>query len=456
MAKYYFCGIAGSGMSALSQITAMEGHKVSGSDRSFDRGENKQIKKKLERLGVKIYPQDGSGIKKDIDFFIYSTAVEKSNIEIVKAKEMNLKIMHRSELLSKYISSKKTIAVGGTSGKTTLTAMIWHILSECGYEPSLINGGFLISLMEKGFIGNAFYGKGNYLVIEADESDSTIENYHPYISIIHNIKRDHKEINELKKIFTRFAQNSWKVFLNEDDENSLSLKEYIKNCFTYGIKKCGVEIKKSELFYSEFKAFDYDFKLSLGGIHNITNAIAAISVCREMGLEIKKISKAIENFKGSFRRFNLIGEIEGISVIDDYAHNPHKISSTLKHCLSNSNGRRVIFIHQPHGFAPTRMFKDELIEIFSSMLRDKDILIMNEIYYAGGSVKKDISSKDVVDEVKKKKNAFFFAERKDLLRFIERNVKEKDIILLTGARDPTLHTLAQEIFKTIAKKYAKI
>ncbi|MGC8867970.1 MAG: Mur ligase domain-containing protein, partial [Elusimicrobiales bacterium] len=164
MAKYYFCGIAGSGMSALSQITAMEGHKVSGSDRSFDRGENKQIKKKLERLGVKIYPQDGSGIKKDIDFFIYSTAVEKSNIEIVKAKEMNLKIMHRSELLSKYISSKKTIAVGGTSGKTTLTAMIWHILSECGYEPSLINGGFLISLMEKGFIGNAFYGKGNYLV----------------------------------------------------------------------------------------------------------------------------------------------------------------------------------------------------------------------------------------------------------------------------------------------------
>ncbi len=443
-------------MSALAQITAMQKNTVSGSDRSFDRGENKELKEKLENLGIKIYPQDGSGIKKDIDFFVYSTAVENTNPEFIKATQMNIKMMHRSELLSEYVSSKKTIAIGGTSGKTTLTAMIWHILSDCGYKPSLINGGFLISLMEKGFIGNAFYGSGEYLVIEADESDSTIERYHPYISVIHNIQRDHKEIDELKRIFTKFVKNSNIVFLNEDDENSLSLKEHTNNYIVYGLKKCGVEIKNMDLFSSEFNAFGYSFKLSIGGIYNIYNAIAAISVCREIGLETENISKSIKNFKGTFRRFNLVGEIAGISVIDDYAHNPHKITSTLKHCIDHSSGRRVIAIYQPHGFAPTKMFKDDLIRIFSNILRDDDILVMNEIYYAGGSVNKDISSKDIIDKLREKKQAFFFSNKNDILSFIENQTKNGDIILLMGARDPTLHTFAQQILKVLIKKYDKI
>ncbi len=456
MAKYHFCAIAGSGMSALAQITAMKKNTVSGSDRSFDRGENKEIKEKLENLGIKIYPQDGSGVKKDIDFFVYSTAVENTNPEFIKATQMNIKIIHRSELLSEYVSSKKTIAVGGTSGKTTLTAMIWHILSDCGYKPSLINGGFLISLMEKGFIGNAFYGDGEYLVIEADESDSTIERYHPYISVIHNIQRDHKEIEELKRVFAKFVKNSNIVFLNEDDKNSLSLKEYANNSIVYGLKRCGVEIKNMNLFSSEFEVFGYSFKLPLGGVHNIYNAIAAIMVCRELGLGIEKISKSVENFKGTFRRFNLVGEVAGISVIDDYAHNPHKITSTLKHCIDHSSGRRVIAIYQPHGFAPTRMFKDELVHIFSNLLRNDDILIMNEIYYAGGSVNKDISSKDIIDKIKEKKQAFFFSNKNDILSFIEQQTEEGDIILIMGARDPTLHAFAQDIVKMLAKKYDKI
>lgn len=456
MAKYYFCGIAGSGMSALAQIKRMEGYDVAGSDRSFDKGVDKDLKERFIKLGIQIHPQDGSALNKDIDYFVYSTAIEPQNPEFVKAKELNLKMIHRSELLESYVKKYKTISVGGTSGKTTLTALIWHIFHSALKKPLLINGGFLLSLMEEGLIGNAYYDVGKYLVVEADESDKTIERYHPYIGIIHNIQRDHKEITQLKEIFLRYANNSKICYLNEDDENVYSLKDLIKNPRFYGTNSAKLKILDRSLLKTQFEAYGQIFELPLGGEHNISNALAAITVAYDEGITLKEIREALLRFKGTYRRFNIIGTIDDIIVIDDYAHNPHKISSTLTHCIDSSPSRRIILIYQPHGFTPTRMFKDELIKIFTKRLREGDILIMPEIYYAGGSVVKDISSKDITNEVSKSREAYFFLERKEIIDFVVENVKKGDMVIVMGARDPTLHSFAVELFKSINQKYDKI
>ncbi|MCX7905094.1 MAG: Mur ligase family protein [Elusimicrobiales bacterium] len=458
MAKYYFCGIAGNGMSALAQIVKSEGHEVEGSDRSFDIGENLDIKEKFSKMSIKIHPQNGNYITKDIDYFIYSTAIENENTEYKKAKEEKIKMIHRSELLNHYVNRYKTIAVGGTSGKTTLTALIWHIFNTLSLKPLLINGGYLLSLMEKGLIGNAYYDNGDILVIEADESDATIEKYHPQKAIIHNITKDHKTIEELEKIFLRFALNSETVYINEDEPLVYSLYQKIqKKAKLYGKNSANLKILKIHLSNSKFNAYGQEFNLPLGGLHNIYNAIAAIRISLDEGINIKDIAYAVSTFKGTFRRFNIIGEINGIKVIDDYAHNPHKILATLTHCIETSPNNRLIVIYQPHGFAPTRMFKNDLIEIFSKKLRINDILIMPEIYYAGGSVNKDISSLDIIKEVKKeKKHAYYFDNRNEIINFISNISHEEDIIIVFGARDPTLHRFAIDIYKNIQEKYDKI
>ncbi len=441
--NFFFCGIAGSGMSALAQITKSEGHKVYGSDRSFDQNKSLDIKEKLENLGIKVYPQDGSGVTKNIDFFVFSTAIEEENPDLKKAKELNLKIIHRSELLSEYVSKHKTIAVSGTSGKSTTTALIWHILYKSGLDPSIINGAYLNTLIEKGLIGNAYKGKGKILIIEADESDSSIKNYKPDIGVILN-----KSVEELKKIFLDFASNCNVIYANKDDRNTIDISKKIKNIKFF--TKENIKIKRIESFFSEFYINNILFYIPLGGIHNIENSLAAIYVTKELGINIEDISKSISGFQGTFRRMNIILQTNDIIIIDDYAHNPAKIEATIK--TLNISGKRIIIIYQPHGFAPTKLFKDELIDVFLRTKND-DIIIMPEIYYAGGTVKKDISSKDIIDIlVKKGKKAFYFERREKIIEFILKITEKGDIIVIMGARDNTLHLFAKDIANKI-KQY---
>jgi len=393
--KYYFIGIAGFGMSALAQISRMEGNEVSGSDRAFDLGLAMDMKEKFEKIGIKIYPQDGKAIDEQFDIVIVSTAIEENNPEINKAKELGLKIIHRSDFLLGYINSNKTIAVGGTSGKSTITAMIYHILEQNNFSPSIITGGALISLMEKGLIGNSFKGKSEWLIAEADESDGTITKYSPYACVISNISKDHKDIDELKKTFSIFIENSKEVFLNSDDEN---LKGLSSKFIPFSLSE--IENIKLFPFYSEFDYKGIHFKLPLPGIYNISNAICSIKVCNILtGLSLDNISKSISTYKGVYRRFNIIGEKNGIFVIDDFAHNPAKIEAVLKAVHIDKN-KRIIAIYQPHGFAPTRMLKDELIDTFYKNLNKRDILFMPEIYYVGGTVNKNISSLDLIKVLK--------------------------------------------------------
>ncbi|NLH39423.1 MAG: hypothetical protein GX445_05105 [Elusimicrobia bacterium] len=449
MSKYYFCAIAGSGMSALAQMAAMEGNSVSGSDRSFDQGKNIDIKTKFENIGIKIFPQDSTGITSDIDFFVVSTAVEDNNPDIIRARELGLNIIHRSELLSRYVNTHRTIAVAGTSGKSTTTAMIWHILNENGFEPSVINGAYINSLMSEKLIGNAYMGGGDILVIEADESDATIKKYKPEIALILNISRDHKSIDELKDIFLFFSKQSKNVFLNEDDSNLMDISNQISNPVFFGHKSSGVEIKKLELSRSEFEAFGGIFSLPMGGIHNIENAIAATAVAKHIGVDIKDISKALSSFKGTFRRFNIIGEKNDITVIDDYAHNPQKIAAILK-AFNADPSKRIIAIYQPHGFGPTRMLKDELVKVFCKNLKPSDILIMPEIFYSGGTVSRDISSQDIVTEVSKKGiESYYFYDRTLIPDFLKNKIRSGDIIGVIGARDNSLHNFAVDLFNSI-------
>jgi len=432
-------------MSALAQISRMEGNGIFGSDRAFDLGQAADIKEKFGSLGIGIYPQDGRVLDKTFDAVIVSTAVEDSNPEIVRAKELGLEIIHRSDFLASYLNKNKTVAVGGTSGKSTVAAMIFHILRENGLDPSIITGGALNSLMEKGLPGNAFSGKGEWLVIEADESDGTIAKYSPAAGIVLNVSRDHKDVEELKKIFSVFINKSKTVYLGGDDENLRGLAE---KAVYFGLSEAsGVKLSP---YRSEFTFEGVKFEIPLPGLYNISNALCAIKFCRgSAGLPLEKIARAFASYKGVFRRFNVLGEKKGVVVVDDFAHNPAKIEAALG-AAHIDGSKRVIAVYQPHGFTPTRTLKAELIESFSRGLNEGDLLFMPEIYYVGGTVSKNISSLDLVNPLREKgKKAFYFEKRPEITKEIKKAARPGDLILVMGARDLTLHSFAEEIYNSL-------
>ncbi len=447
--KYYFVGIAGFGMSALAQIARGRGDEVYGSDRNFDLGKALDLKTKFENIGIKVCPQDGSQLNSDFNAAIFSTAVEENNPEFKRAKELGIKIIHRADFLASYVNNSKTIAVSGTSGKSTVTAMIYHMMEKAGLSPSLITGGALRSLMEKGGIGNSVCGKSNWLVIEADESDGTLVKYKPYAGVILNISKDHKEISQLIDIFSTFASSSDYLFVNYDD---ILLRELEGEKNYFGINCPYTKVSDISLHFngSSFILNGQNFELPLAGMHNISNFVAAASVCNKaVGISLRDMAEYIKSFKGVYRRFNIMGEKNGITVIDDFAHNPAKVQAAISAALIDVKGK-LISVYQPHGFAPTRLLKNEMIESFVKSMRENDILLIPEIYYVGGTVNKDISSKDIVEAVSKKgRNAFYFEKRSDIIPAIKKMVSSGDRVIVMGARDLSLHSFATEIMEAL-------
>ncbi|MEI7481949.1 MAG: Mur ligase domain-containing protein [Elusimicrobiota bacterium] len=450
--KIHFIGIGGSGMSALSQIAAMEGRAVTGSDRDFDNGGNLVFKTALLKLGIQIFPQDGSGIDEDTSEVAVSTAIEESNPEISKARAVGAKLLHRSELLSHYVDTFRTVAVGGTSGKSTVVGMLFTIFEEAGLGPSVITGGPLVALKERGFIGNAWRGKGDILVIEADESDGTIVKYHPMTGLILNVSKDHKEVADIKAIFRQFAGHVKKLYVNADDPELSDFRSGA-GLFGRGDSRFKIEDLRLEMFCSRFKLNGVNFVLPSPGLYNIENALAAIAVALDMGIKPELCAESLKKYRGVQRRFELAGEAGGVTVVDDYAHNPAKISAVLG-ALHKDSDRRVIAIYQPHGFSPTRHLRRELVDTFLKELKGRDILIMPEIYYAGGTVAKDISSKDLTDEVSARGGtAFYFKQRRDIVARAVELAAPGDVVLVMGARDWTLSDFAKEIFGSIKSKF---
>ncbi|MBP5534821.1 MAG: UDP-N-acetylmuramate--alanine ligase [Alphaproteobacteria bacterium] len=456
--KYYFCGIGGIGMSSIAQYFSLKGQQVSGSDRSFDLSKNTQIKEQLQKLGIRIFPQDASGVTDDIDYFVTSTAVEAQIPDVQKALQLNLTIRRRAEMLAEILHSYTGIAVGGTSGKTTITAMIGHILTVCGLSPTVINGGiFINTYKENESPSNFIMGNGEFCVIESDESDGTIELYNPAISVVSNISLDHKPLEELRPLFKNFIERTKKgVVLNLDCPETAIFKKIHSNTLTFSCKKdSGANLIATDITPSQegidFKINGILTHLQVMGKHNVENALASIGAALLAGVDLEKATQALSSFKGTKRRLERIGTSNGIAVFDDYAHNPEKVSASLQTLCQNDHTLWAVF--QPHGFTPTRLMKNEFIEAFATKTGLQDVLIFPEIFYQGGTVAKDISSKDLVEALKSKgKKAFFFENRADIPNFVAQNAKPNDRVVVMGARDVTLTDLAKDILKEIGDK----
>lgn len=448
----FFIGIAGTGMSALAQWLAGAGYKISGSDRYFKPGEYNETKTKLEAEGIQCFLQDGSGITKDTDLVAVSTAIEDTVYEVKKAKQFGIPIIRRSQLLAMIAESKKTIAVGGTSGKSTTTAMLFHILEYAGLEPGIISGAGLVSIIKKGKIGNAKTGKGAWLVIEADESDGSIVQYKPEIGLLLNIDKDHKEIDELMEVFNTFRSNTKNQFVvNNSHPLAKKLSKHIGHDFSVdansGAGYIATDFKQDGLNIF-FRINNIPFQLQQVGKHSMENALGASAVANLAGVPLEICAAALKDYEGIYRRHQVLGKKQGVLLIDDYAHNPAKCAASIQAC--QYIGPKVVAWFQPHGYAPTRFLRNDFVTEIAAVLRPEDEIWMSEIFYAGGTAVKDISAADLIDDFKALgKNAFFVEHRDDFLAAARSHFTDDCVLLLMGARDPSLEYFAEKVWKEL-------
>lgn len=474
MSSYFFIGVAGVGMSAIAQYLVGRGVEVRGSDRQFGeflagRSEKPKVMGQLEECGVKCFAQDGSGVVEGLDAVVVSTAIEDTNPDLKRAKELGVKVMHRSEMLAKISKEARTIAVSGTSGKSTVTAMIYHILEYAGLQPSVMTGAGLVNLQAQGKIGNAVSGKGEWLVVEADESDGTLVRYEPEIGLILNVDKDHKEMDELQEIFLKFSHNILSAghTLIVNDAHPLAKKFSAGREFDFGFenyvgvqgtdfKTAGTHIK----FRVRNKASLVNFEVPLPGKHNMENALAATAAALRAGVSLHTCADALSTFPGVFRRHQILGTFNGVTLVDDFAHNPAKIAASIKSAQDFTEGR-VLAWFQPHGFGPTRFLRKDLVEFIAKTLRpadigedrENDVMFFSEIYYAGGTVTRDISAGDLADDLLIKGcEAVYIENRDECAKKMLEYAQPGDTILLMGARDPSLETFAKSVAEQLKAK----
>ena len=443
----HFVGILGSGMSAIAQFLQWNSIHISGSDRLINNSSTRHIQHFLESLGCCIYKQDGSGVSSDTEALVISTAIEESNPDYMKASSLNIPLFHRSDVLAAIINTKKTIAVAGTSGKSTVAALVFHLLSYCRKKPSLIAGGNCNELVEREFIGNAYNDISDLLVVEADESDGSLIKYKPYISIFLNLSKDHKPIAETLKLFQTLAGQSSNVLTNYDDKYLNS----IQPSKTFGLNKKSdfhPDKTKSDTMSVTICKNEFKYLFPFPGGHNMYNLLAALYVCKILECKESTLSMATVQYKGIQRRFNRFETKKGITVIDDYAHNPAKIHAILKTVQDMSP---VVFaVFQPHGFVSTKFLLQEYRDVFNSGLRKNDTLYLLPVYYAGGTVNKEVSSIDIAEGLKKCKGTIVTPKnRNDIIPSIVSSAHSGDIVISMGARDPSLPAFAESITRAI-------
>ena len=449
----HFTGIFGSGMSALAQYLRFQGITVSGSDRFHASEDTASLRQSLEGLGCSVVRQDGSGVGADTDVVCVSTAIEDSNPDIASARSRGIPLIHRSDLLAAIIATKRTIAVAGTSGKSTVTAMIFEFLTACDKSPSLISGASLRRLEKQGLIGNAYSGGSELLVVEADESDGTLVKYRPDASVILNVSKDHKSIEEITSLFKTLASQTTWTALNSDDPVLASLPATVR----FGRNgSASWRPDKEELLPTSVKLFKNgaEYHLPLPGEHNLENLCAALCVCEHFGCEPAVLADAVKNYEGVARRFSVTRTKRNVHVVDDFAHNPAKIAAVVR--ASRGLSERIIAVYQPHGFGPTRFLKDEYIATFRCAFRQQDSLYLLPIYYAGGTAQKDISSDDIIKglgPVAFKAEAV--KDRGALLDRLKVDARAGDCVLLMGARDPSLPALVRKIVEMFGGELEK-
>ncbi len=447
----FFIGVAGVGMSAIAQYLQGIGKNVSGSDRYFHPDEYNKTKEQLENEGIKCFLQDGTGITEETDLVVVSTAIEDTVYEVKKAKELGIPIIKRSQLLSMIAKSKKTIAVAGTSGKSTTSAMLFQILLDANLEPSIISGAGLTSIIKQGKIGNAYVGNGDWLIIEADESDGSVVQYEPEIGLLLNIDKDHQEIDELIELFTIFKNNTNSLFIvNQSNALAKTLSANSENDFGFENEIAGFNARnfKQEGFNLSFEVLNQKFEMNAIGQHSVENATAAIAVANQIGVDLKTSAESLSKYEGIYRRHQILGQKNGVWVIDDYAHNPAKCAASIKACQPLAE--KVVAWFQPHGYGPTRFLRKDFVEEISAALRENDEIWMSEIFYAGGTAVKDISANDLIEDIKAKgKKAYFVEDRTQFLNEVKSSLSNHSVLLLMGARDPSLEEFCKELYEKL-------
>lgn len=448
--SYFFCGIGGSGMSALARILVRRGARVGGSDRGFDRGQSPEKFAALAAEGITIHPQDGSG-PEGYGVLVVSSAVEDSVPDVRAALALGKPILRRAELLARLFNAARGIAIGGTSGKTTVCAMTGWIFAACGLDPVIVNGGIM-----RNFEDNARAGAGEWFIAETDESDGSIALYDPEISVLNNVTLDHKPLDELRPLFRDFLARARRgIVLNLDDPESAALAREVPGAVTFGIDTPAAALNAIDLETrpggSACHVDGMKLLLSVPGRHNISNALAALGAAKLAGIETGAALAALQSFRGTARRLEVLGEADGVTVIDDFAHNPDKIAASLA-TLREFPGRLIVMF-QLHGFGPARLLREGIVEAFAKGLGPEDILIMPEIFYAGGSAERTISAKDLtLDVARAGRAARFFETRDEVAAYLEETARAGDRIAIMGARDDTLSDFGRDILKRLAAR----
>jgi UDP-N-acetylmuramate--alanine ligase len=456
----FFSGIGGSGMLPLASIVRAGGAKVAGSDRSLDAGRTPRKFDYLRSLGIQLFPQDGSGLQEGMTL-VTSAAVEPTVADVVRAKELGLPHLTRPEFLAKLLNAaQRSVAVGGTSGKSTVTGMIGWILHACHRQPTVMNGAVMKNFVTPSApFASALVGDPELFVSEVDESDGSIALYRPEIAVLTNISLDHKEMEELRSLFAAFLLRARKAVVNLDDPETRAMAEVVPadNRLGYGFDSPGADFMGKNLqlhgsgvaFTVEAEGERHEVELAVPGRHNASNALAAIAATRALGVSVADAAAALGRFEGLRRRLETVGEAGGVTVIDDFAHNPDKIAASL--ATLRAHPGRLLIMFQPHGYGPLTKMGEELAEAFGNGMAAEDRLYLPDPVYQGGTVERTRGSDWLAERVKERqRDAVHIPERAKIGDELVREAKPGDRILIMGARDDTLIDFARELVERSA------
>ena len=464
---YFFCGIGGSGMLPLAMIVQAQGNRIEGSDRALDQGRTPAKFDWLRAHGVTLHPQDGSGVTRADQIVVATGAIEGTVPDIGAARRAGATIVTRPQLLSRLFNAAPTsVGVAGTSGKSTITGMIAWILSQAGREPTVVNGAVMRNFADadhpfaSAIVGSPNSEEGGLFVAEVDESDGSIARYDPTVAVVSNISLDHKSMEELRDLFGGFTGRAGAAVLNLDNLETAALAQGMVDTgrgdavMTFALGNDDADLAAHDLApLPAGMTFDLAERatgerravtLNVPGAHNVANALAALGAVQALGVDLDQAVAALETFGGIKRRMEVVGTANGITVIDDFAHNPDKIAATLK-TLHAFDGRLLI-LFQPHGFGPLKLMQAEFTQGFAGLMRPDDILLMPEPVYYGGTTDRSVGSQDIAAGVRALgRIAEALPDRAACGDRIVDLARPGDRVIVMGARDDTLSDFAADL-----------
>ncbi len=460
--SYFFTGVGGSGMMPLALIMRAQGFAVSGSDRARDQGLSAEKFAFLESRGVRLFPQDGSGLTDARQVLVTSAAVEDTVPDVAAARRLGCAELRRATLLSQLFNAAPvSIGVAGTSGKSTTAAMIAWILSALGRHPTVINGAVMNNFVTPDVpFASAVVGGGALFVAEVDESDGSIAQYDASIAVVNNIAEDHKSMAELRALFGGFVARAGWVVLNLDNPETALLAHAIQadKRVTFSASDPGADLFAEDIvpavdgisFVLTHGGARVAVQLTTPGRHNVANALAALAAVHAAGAPVDRACASLSGFAGVRRRLEVVGAAGGITVIDDFAHNPDKIGATLA-TLKDFSGRLLIFF-QPHGFGPLRLMRHGFVDAFVEGLGTDDVLIMPDPVYFGGTVDRAVGSDAIVADIAARgRQALHCPNRQDARARLMALAAPGDRIVVMGARDDTLTEFARELLTALQR-----